>query len=343
MKKYNLAALSLCALIITACGGGGGGGNSSSPTQNPNNTTETLPNGAVANYTTVAQTITNNQPVNSTIIIQSPESQSATIYTVTYSVANKSTSAKFNHATQLDYGVAPTVTTVPAPCVITGTGSCEVTISSDGSPNGVFEITGNISATGINQELQPLLVTVVGSTPTPTQTPSPTPTPTPDATLQNYVNLLYYTAPIAQKSLTDNNLEQSQMTMQITNQLAIKNITVNYYSDAACTYGNSSYSMNGSSTLNVGKYTTTSTSNLFLCSNYTSSVGNGCVYAYSNTHSLRYTVTTNGNTVIQGNCMTNPAWFGERIGYYNTKSNWARNCVTGFNCGYSQTYLFNVN
>lgn len=350
MKKINLTVLYLCAVTMTACGGGSSGSASvptpvPAPTSNPENTTTLLSNGATANYNTISQTVAVNQPINSTIMIQSPESQNSTIYTVTYSVANELNSAITKVAKIAQTGSAPIVTTTPTPCVITGNGSCEVTISADNSTNGSFEITGNIyTNTGVNQALQTLLVTA-SSNPTPTSTPttSPTPTPTPDPTLQNYINLLHYTAPEEQKALTGDNLDQTQMTMKITNNLEIKNITVNYYLDPACTSIDSGYTMDGSSILNAGNYTTTSDSNLFLCSNYTSSLGNGCVYSYSNTHSLRYIIITNNDTIIRSSCMTNPKWFGERIGYYNAMKNWSRNCVNNFNCGYSQAYTFNVN
>ena len=339
MKKINLILIYLFVFTLTACGSGGGGSSNTTPvptpTPTPWNTTTLLPNGATANYNTTPQTLALNQPANSAIIIQSPESQYSTIYTITYSINNVISYNSLTNAatTAQTTGSEPTVTTNPTPCIITGNGSCELAITADASTTGRFEITGNVSTnTGINQTLQPLIVIA-----------APTPTPTPTSTLQNYLNLLYYSPPALQKSLADNNLEQSQMTMIITNSLLIKNITVNYYSDSACANINASYPMSGSSILHDGYYTTTSNSNLLLCSNYTSSFGNGCVYLYNNTRSLRYTITTDNNTIIQSYCMTNQKWFGERIGYYNISENWSRNCVNNFNCGYSQPYIFNVN
>ncbi len=356
MKNYYL---SLLVVFLTACGGGGSSSPpqpspSTSPTPNPENTTTLLSNGAIANYNITPQTLTANNPIVSMITINSPESQSATVYTVTYSV-----STGLKSSVTLLAGSMPQVITTPQPCQIIGTGSCQVTISAASSSSGRYEITGNVSSDGgVNQALQTLMVTVA-PTPSPTVTPTPTPqptlspgpfpspepsaSPTPDVTLRNYINLLEYTPLSINNLLVGNDLEQSQMTMKIASTLAIKNITVNYYSDSACSNLNASYSMNGSAVLEVGDYTTTSASNLFLCANYTSSYGNGCVYAYANTHSLRYKIVTSGNNTIYGSCMTNSKWFGERIGYYDIEGNWSRNCVNNFNCGYSQNYLFEVN
>lgn len=178
--------------------------------------------------------------------------------------------------------------------------------------------------------------------PQPTIAPSPQPTPTPTDVLEYYVSLLIY-QPLKSSQLQDENLAQLQLSMTLTQTLSINGIVVNYYSDSSCTNLMLGEDIRGSATLNPGSYITTTASNLSLCTAYSYSGMDGCVYAYNNTHSMKFVVTDTNARVISGACLTNPAWFGERLGYYNLSLNWSRNCTANYNCGFSQNYTMALN
>jgi len=173
-------------------------------------------------------------------------------------------------------------------------------------------------------------------------TAAPTATPAPANLLDTYVNLLTYQVPDA-VTTADENLSQYQLTMILAQSLPITAITVNYYSDAACSSLTVSQAIAGSATLNTGSYITTSASNLALCSAYSYNGDNGCVYAYLNTHSMKFMVTASESQQITSQCLSNPTWYGERLGYYNLSKNWSRNCTTNYNCGFSQNYIMSLN
>ena len=81
---------------------------------------------------------------------------------------------------------------------------------------------------------------------------------------------------------------QLQLSMTLTRALAINNILVNYYSDAACSNLMLGQNIQGSATFTARSYTTSSASNLSLCTAYSYNGMSGCVYAYNNTHSMQF-------------------------------------------------------
>ncbi len=176
----------------------------------------------------------------------------------------------------------------------------------------------------------------------PSPQPTPSPSPSPTNLLENYVNLLTY-QPLKYPQLQDENLTQLQLSMTLTHVLAINSILVNYYSDSSCTNLMLGENISGSASLQPGSYITNSASNLSLCTAYSYNGMNGCVYAYNNTHSMKFIITDTLGQMISSTCLTNPQWFGERLGYYNLNSNWSRNCTTNYNCGFSQNYTMQLN
>lgn len=164
--------------------------------------------------------------------------------------------------------------------------------------------------------------------------------PSPESgALGSYVNLLAYSPTT---KLLSENLTQAQQSITLKYVLPITQIKINFYSDAKCANLSTTVLFNGYVTLLAGRYTTTTDSNLSACSLFNQSGNTGCVYAY-NSNSLNFVVTSESGDVINGSCMTNPTWSGERIGYYNLESNWARNCSLLSNCGYSQDYTMQLN
>ncbi len=177
----------------------------------------------------------------------------------------------------------------------------------------------------------------------PVPTPTPTPTPIPESgNLATYIHLLTYTPNNTSKELKDS-LPQFQQTMNLNTELEINDISINFYSDSQCSSELTKVSMTGSGTLLAGSYTTTTDSNLAVCSLFQIYGNSGCVYEYSYTQSLNFVITSTTGNKVNGACMTNPAWSGEKIGYYNLTQNWARNCSIMSNCGFSQNYVMYLN
>ncbi len=174
MKKLNLCLLLISAVTVTACGGGS---SSSGSAVNPLTTT-VLPNGAVAEYQTATANISLNNPLSTTITINSPESQAETQYIVSYrsAVEQRATLSRLKVFSVKQEASGLNIVTNPEPCVIKGSGSCQITISAiDSTTDGAYIVTPNVTYPGASQDLQSLTVSVGGITPTPTPTPIPIP------------------------------------------------------------------------------------------------------------------------------------------------------------------------
>lgn len=123
MKKYILI-LSI-ALSLIGCNNSGSDSNS-----NTLNQTSKLNDGGSVSYLTTPQTISPSQPLKTTIQVNGI---SGTVYTINYIV---------NNVESID--AQPQIITNPTPCIITGSGSCNITVSMGNAGNSTYSITPNV-------------------------------------------------------------------------------------------------------------------------------------------------------------------------------------------------------
>ncbi len=156
MKKIHLILL---ATLVTSCNNG----TTSSPATNSSTmATTVLPNGARVTYP-ISGTSVSNSPFTSTITFSSPNTQSSTQYTLSYSTPAVTGSLLSRLLSALNS--LPSVTTQPSPCIVTGSGQCTVTVS-PGSSSGNYTINSTVTYPGTTINLSPLLMTVTGESTT---------------------------------------------------------------------------------------------------------------------------------------------------------------------------------
>lgn len=154
MKKLVYALL---CMSLASCGGGSsnGDGNNTNPIE-PNQTSD-LTTGGTVTYLTTPSTISPSQPINTSITINGTN---GTQYTVSYGV-NQANTAKLQN---LKASNQPTVTTSPEPCIINGSGSCSVSISTGSAYNGIYSLVANVYVNGtLASNNEPLEINVSGS------------------------------------------------------------------------------------------------------------------------------------------------------------------------------------
>lgn len=164
MRKLVYALL---CMSLASCGGGNSsGGDGNNPKSIEPNQTSELTTGGTVTYLTTPSTISPSQPINTSITINGTN---GTQYTVSYGV-NQANTAKLQN---LKASNQPTVTTSPEPCIINGSGSCSVSISTGSAYNGIYSLVANVYVNGtLVSNNEPLQITVTGKTPEPQPTPN---------------------------------------------------------------------------------------------------------------------------------------------------------------------------
>lgn len=168
-----LFASSVLSLSLTACASGSSS-SSSSGSDNGNivqpNQITPLTGGGTVSYLTTPENISPEKSIVTEVAVNGiPD----TVYTITYDIGLQMAANKLQLQANSNL---PSVVTTPSPCVITGSGVCQVNIGSGNAYDGVYAIISKVTVNGtVVSNNEPLLITVTGA-PQPNPTPNPTPT-----------------------------------------------------------------------------------------------------------------------------------------------------------------------